>query len=296
MRTIFRPEIYDCFPFFNELDLLEIRLHELYEIVHRFVLVESPSTHQGNPKPLYYADNKKRFEQFNDKIIHVIEDFKDTEPIPWAREQAQRNRISSEIDKLDGDDVVIVSDLDEIPRASMIPIVCSDFQADRELRYLHMRFFYYYLNCAFDQMPWARGFIAPARLLKGQNLTHIRASYQSLPKIVPIRGKLELVEQSVLRGDDEHRDDDEHVRSNLAGWHFSYAGGEDRIIEKIRAFAHTEFNTNTFTNKAYIHCAIERGTGLTGTDRFSVVPVDGTFPKFIQDNIETFKQKGFIKI
>jgi beta-1,4-mannosyl-glycoprotein beta-1,4-N-acetylglucosaminyltransferase len=287
--------IYDCFPFFNELDLLEIRLNELYESVHRFVLVESPYTHQGNPKPLYYADNKKRFEKFNDKIIHVIEDFHDTAPIPWAREQSQRNAISSEIEKLDGNDVVIVSDLDEIPSAEALPLVFSRFYADRELRYLHMRFFYYFLNCAFDQMPWARGFIAPARLLKNQNLTHIRASHRSLPKIVPVRGKLELVEQSTLTEDDSRKDDDEHARSNLSGWHFSFTGGEDRIIEKVKAFAHDELNTSTFTDKNYIRFVMGRGTGLIGADRYSVVPVDGTFPKFVRDNLESFKQKGFIK-
>lgn len=288
-------KIYDCFPLFNEMDLLEIRLNELYETVHRFVLVESPYTHQGNPKPLCYADNKKRFEKFNDKIIHVVESFEDTAPLPWAREQAQRNRISSEIDKLDEDDVVIVSDLDEIPRADKIPLVCSSFHADRELRYLHMRFFYYFLNCEFDQVPWDRGFIAPARLLKGQNLTHIRSRYQSLPKIVPVLGKLELVEQSVLKGDDERKDDGEHKRANLSGWHFSFTGGEDRIIEKVRAFAHDEFNTGTFTDKNYIRFTMSRRTGLVGADKYIVVPVDGTFPKFVQDNLESFKQKGFIK-
>jgi beta-1,4-mannosyl-glycoprotein beta-1,4-N-acetylglucosaminyltransferase len=296
MRTIFRPEIYDCFPFFQELDLLEIRLNELYEIVHRFVLVESPFTHQGNPKPLYYADNKKRFEKFNDKIIHVVEDFHDTAPAPWAREQAQRNRIAKVLDYLGGTDVMIVSDLDEIPRASRVIDYCNSFLTEPELSYLHMRFFYYFLNCEFKNVPWDRGFISPASLLKGQNLTHLRTCYSRLPKMELVLGKIELVERSVLKGKEKDKDNDEHRWGNTSGWHFSYAGGEDRIIEKLRAFAHTEFNTNTFTNKDYIHYTMERGTGLTGTEKYSVVPIDGTFPKFVQDNLEAFKQKGLIKI
>lgn len=53
--------IIDCFTFFNELDVLEIRLRELDGVVDRFVLVEATLTHQGKPKPLLYAENKERF-------------------------------------------------------------------------------------------------------------------------------------------------------------------------------------------------------------------------------------------
>ena len=63
-------KIYDCFNFFNELDLLEIRLNTLYDIVDYFVIIESNLTHSGEVKPFYYEDNKSRFEKFSDKIIH----------------------------------------------------------------------------------------------------------------------------------------------------------------------------------------------------------------------------------
>ena len=54
-------KIYDCFNFFNELDLLEIRLNTLYDIVDYFVIIESNLTHSGEVKPFYYEDNKSRF-------------------------------------------------------------------------------------------------------------------------------------------------------------------------------------------------------------------------------------------
>src|SRR5277367_3065030 len=87
-----KPKIYDCFLFFNELELLEIRLNEMYEYVDYFVLVESTESFVGKPKPLYYAQNKERFNQFNDKIIHVIvsDSFRGGY---WEREYFQRNRI-----------------------------------------------------------------------------------------------------------------------------------------------------------------------------------------------------------
>lgn len=288
-------KIYDCFPFFNETDLLEIRLHELGDVVDKFILVESPFTHQGNPKPLYYACNKSRFEQFNDKIIHVIEDFHDTASDPWAREQAQRNRISKEIEQLDAQDIVMVSDLDEIPRAASIPQLCASLQKEPELIYLHMKFYYYYLNCEFKHIKWSRGVIAPVNLLRGQNLTRVRLSYTELPRVLMVLGKPELVSGSTLSAYGSYKDHIASIKDNFSGWHFSYAGGEDRIIEKLKAFAHAEFNTNKICNKDFIRSTIARRTGLVGNDTYDIVPIDETFPKFVRDNLETFTQKGFIK-
>ena len=72
-------KVYDCFTFFNEFELLEIRLNELDSVVDKFVLVEASKTHQGKEKPLFYNENKDRFKKFQDKIIHVIVDFPDND-------------------------------------------------------------------------------------------------------------------------------------------------------------------------------------------------------------------------
>lgn len=63
--------IYDCFIFFNELDLLELRLNELSDIVDKFVLVEGTKTFQGDDKPLYFEENKDRFKEYI-KEKHII--------------------------------------------------------------------------------------------------------------------------------------------------------------------------------------------------------------------------------
>ena len=68
------PRVFDCFPFFNELDVLEIRLAELDALVDHFVIVEATRTHTGKPKPLYFADNRKRYDRYAHKIIHVVAD------------------------------------------------------------------------------------------------------------------------------------------------------------------------------------------------------------------------------
>jgi beta-1,4-mannosyl-glycoprotein beta-1,4-N-acetylglucosaminyltransferase len=113
------PRVYDCFTFFNELDLLELRLTELSGLVDRFVIVESTLTHMGAPKPLYYADNKERFAAFRDRIIHiVVDDMPDAaaEKDPWVREVGQRNAIARGLSGARPSDRIIVSDLDEIPK------------------------------------------------------------------------------------------------------------------------------------------------------------------------------------
>ena len=70
-------KVFDSIIFFNELELLEMRLNILNDVVDYFVVTESPFTVSGNEKPLYYAENKDRFGKFNDKIIHHV-----TEEIP----------------------------------------------------------------------------------------------------------------------------------------------------------------------------------------------------------------------
>ena len=65
--------IVDCFPFFNELDILEIRLNSLAPYVDRFVLTECNVTHSGNQKPLFFAENKERFKIRNKKIVFIVQ-------------------------------------------------------------------------------------------------------------------------------------------------------------------------------------------------------------------------------
>jgi len=87
------PRIFDCFTFLNEFDLLEIRLHELAQVVDRFVIAESPVTFTGRPKPLHFLDNRARFAAFADKIIHIVVDDQPVTDSAWEREWHQRNAL-----------------------------------------------------------------------------------------------------------------------------------------------------------------------------------------------------------
>lgn len=66
--------VYDCFQFFNELDILKIRLNVMNDVVDKFVISEATETFSGLKKPLYYEENKEMFKEFEDKIIHVVVD------------------------------------------------------------------------------------------------------------------------------------------------------------------------------------------------------------------------------
>jgi beta-1,4-mannosyl-glycoprotein beta-1,4-N-acetylglucosaminyltransferase len=122
--------IYDCFTFFNELELLEIRLNTLYDYVDKFVIVEATKSHTNQPKELFFENNKEKFKQFSDKIIHIIVD--EFPPIiqewfaqdiyennekkgNWGLENFQRNQIMKGLIDANDEDVIIITDLDEIP-------------------------------------------------------------------------------------------------------------------------------------------------------------------------------------
>jgi beta-1,4-mannosyl-glycoprotein beta-1,4-N-acetylglucosaminyltransferase len=115
------PRVFDCFPFFNELDVLEIRLAELDALVDHFVIVEATHTQTGNSKPLYFTDNRKRYDRYAHKIIHIVVDDLPLEaPSHWAREIHQREAIMRGLGDARPDDLVITSDCDEIPKPEQL--------------------------------------------------------------------------------------------------------------------------------------------------------------------------------
>ncbi|MBQ2282203.1 MAG: N-acetylglucosaminyltransferase, partial [Kiritimatiellae bacterium] len=86
--------IYDCFSFFNELDILELRLETLAPVVDYFVIVEADKTHAGAAKPLVFEQNKELFAKYLPKIIYAQSPIPENISNPWAIENIQRNYIS----------------------------------------------------------------------------------------------------------------------------------------------------------------------------------------------------------
>ena len=194
--------IIDCFMFFNEFDLLEIRLSSLCDVVDRFVLVESPVTFSGNQKPLFFDQNKhdSRFTKFD--ILHLVS----TPVIGWSRaaEAFQRNYLMAGLNDVSPDDIVLISDIDEIPN-----LESYRFGDEGPFK---QKMFYYYLNVRLGPKSW-KGTIA----VKKKNIRTFQDLRDIRNKRVPVC-----------------RD---------GGWHFSTNGSVEQITYKIESFAERRFDT-----------------------------------------------------
>ena len=204
--------IVDVFPFYNELELLEYRLETLYPVVDKFVLVESTMTYRGYPKELIYEKNKNKFIKFSDKIIHVIDDeMVPNAPNPWVNEKHQRDyaakNVVMKMGLADGD-IIISCDVDEIPDPEMVKKLPD--LLTHPLMALKMDMYYYTLEYKLNvdwTQPTALYFFALQQL---QSLTEAR-----------------------------HFPDKKVIYN--AGWHLSYFGDPQFIINKLKNFAHSEF-------------------------------------------------------
>lgn len=264
-----KPRLYDCFTFFNELDLLEIRLETLSPHVDCFVIAESPITYRADPKPLYFQENKQRFAKFLPKIRHIIVDDLPNEKgfdQNWQRETLQRAALERGLFDARDNDLILLSDLDEIPIPEKIQEAASHHGT---LRVFHMRFFSYFANC--ESHPgndyWVGTGMAEYRLAKGRFEyvlkklpTHLRARpNSSIRKKISIR----LKELSILltRGLRIRR-----IRNG--GHHFSWLGGADKVLQKRVAISihggevfPEDYLTNSGAAKA-IHRALAKAKGL----------------------------------
>lgn len=242
--------IYDGFMFFNEFELLELRLNELDDLVDRFVLVEAAFTHAGNSKPLHFAENKARFEKWLPKIIAIaVNDWPATSRT-WDRESWQRNAIMRGIPKdAKREDQIIISDVDEIPKAETL----RRLMPVSEPLSLKMRSYGGYMNARSGD--WMHAKIAPYsafRKYSPQNLRH-----------------------TAFRQVDE------------GGWHFSYSGGPEKVHEKMSAFSHQEPAVQKHNNLETLRANLPKGIGVFGGP-MSFEKIDATFPKYVQENPDRF--------
>ena len=279
--------IYDCFSFFNELDILEIRLNTLNDVVDKFVIVEAPWTFTGIPKPLYFDENKKRFAPFLNRIIHIIASDPPTSPTAtnrenaWIRESWQRNQLAQGLTDATPEDLLIISDLDEIPDPTIIKKISLSNDLDKKILNLNLRSYAFFLNNRCISNPvWHGGpqILKAKTFLDPSTYTYIKASEyapecaNALPSATFIRFA-------------PHK---KNVKN--AGWHFSYMGGIKAIQKKLLSFSHTELQ-HIAQNPVEIKKRIQSGKGFGGfCDRYMAEPLENNFPEFIQKNSTTFTE------
>ena len=141
-------KIYDCFSYWDEDLLLDLRLNILNEHVDYFVIVEGNKTWQNNSKKLRF--NIKKFSKFKNKIIYIpVEDMPDGDN-PYLRENFQRNCITRGLSNASNEDLVIVSDLDEIPNPELI----YKFNLNMKYAVFKQKHFYYKINFQSQKNPF----------------------------------------------------------------------------------------------------------------------------------------------
>jgi len=266
-------KIYDCFTFYNELDLLELRFEELYDHVDHFVLVEANRTFQNNTKSFYFGENQYRFTKYMDKVIHVqVEDMPiDTDA--WGREAHQRNAIARGIVDADDNDIVIVSDLDEIIRSETVNQLRKD--TETQIWGLRMPLFYFKFNYMLTTTDstyttWAMA-CRKSLLTSAEDLRRNRFSLNSFGLHYNENGIRML----------EH-----------AGWQFSYLGNTEFAKSKIRSFAHVETNRPEVLDSLDIERSVANGDGLgpNPIERFIPVQIDSYMPQSIQNNPDKYSK------
>ena len=258
MWYVDKPRVFDCFMFSNELDVLEIRMNELKDVVYKFVVVEATVTQSGLPKQLHFKENIDRFKQFKDKIVHIIvEDMPQGED-PWGKERFQRDAIVRGLKDMKDDDIIIISDVDEIPRAETV----KNYRKEQGIVSLEQQMSYYFVNyVSKEKWDWLK--IVPYSLFK---------------KMTPCQVRYTANTPKILNG----------------GWHFSFLGGTDKIIEKIQSYAHQEYNTPDILDRSRIEKLVDEGKDVFGRGvEYDLMPVDETYPKYLQEN--TYKFRNLIR-
>jgi beta-1,4-mannosyl-glycoprotein beta-1,4-N-acetylglucosaminyltransferase len=260
--------IYDCFTFFNEFDLLEIRLNELTDYVDKFVICESRHTFSGKPKPLYFKDNIDRFEKFKDKIIH-IESTKFSN-VAWENEYNQRNDIKYAFKDLKDSDIIILSDCDEIPRLNLVDFTKIQ---DSLIYNLSQNLYFYYMNYKCTNISWSGSQVFTLKTFKESNNELDEIRKENLP--TKFSKRCNVKRMSVENG----------------GWHFSYLGGVESILTKVTSFAHCDYLQHTPLNSDVINKKLENKSWLWNDgQRVDLIQLDNYdyLPKYVLNNIEKF--------
>jgi len=282
--------IYDCFTFFNELELLELRLHELAGVVDRFVLVEATRTFTNQPKPLCFQDNQQKFEAFKDRIIHVVvEDSPDT-PDPWAVECFQRNCIARGLAQCRPDDWILVSDVDEIPRAAAVRKVSRDhglqtgFWADQVVRPIIR---------IFSAWEFSQGRVRRNNPFIFRFEQSLHRYYFNCVRVSPCHGTRMLCYRDFDAAEIVRHSGYKTVKAG--GWHFTSMGGLARLQEKIRSFSHQEFNKPETLDAVWMNKMLEEGKSVFNPkEELHFMKLDDAYPQYLLEHPEKFP--GWIKL
>lgn len=221
--------VIDCFPYFNERELLELRIHLLYDKVDKFIICDANRTHRGTPKPFTCKNTLQELGLLTDKIqvVEVNLPSYEKEPNPWVRERAQRNAAAEFIQE---GDVCIVSDCDEIISPNYVEYYSLVAQNHPQnilripLAFLMGRGDLRTYDESGNPVPWNAPFVCLKYHLEKYTFSDIRESHALSTHHIDY--------PDIFTYDNGIIED--------AGWHFSWMGDESRIKTKGKIFLHSD--------------------------------------------------------
>ena len=268
-------KLIDCFMYFDEDLMLELRLNVLNNVTDKFVIVESKTDHSGNPKKLNF--DIKNFKKFSNKIKYLVVD---TLPVrkkifsiswrnepSWLRENFQRNYLQEGFKNEHDNDLIMISDIDEIPNPKKI----KNFNKEKKYACFVQKNFQQKLNLLNATIPnWYGTKICIKKFLKSPQWLRnikIKKNFWKLYRPDP--------PQLILDG----------------GWHFSFLKNSKNISRKIRSYAHQEYNREEFFDIKTIDDKISQSKDILGRDfNYKKIELDNTYPEFILNNREIFNK------
>ena len=275
--------VYDCIPFFNELDILNLRLHIMDPYVDRFVIEEATMTFSGEPKELCFEKNKEMFREFLPKITYVVVRDTPVKAITHERDYFQKNRLIEGLKDATPQDVIIFGDADEIPNPVTLQKLIAEFDPAK-VYHLAQRNFYGFLNME----------------EKSGSLMSITGDFPDIPKEkrLWLGTKVFSISSIPKEGMVRMRDlipvtDPRSVRVADGGWHFGYMGGyhetnaAKRIGVKVKAAAHQEYNDREILAETMDRLIL--GQDIFGRNaQFRRVEIDDTYPEYLREHLQEY--------
>ena len=265
-------KLIDCFMYFDEDLVLDIRLNTLTDKVHEFIIVEATKNHAGQDKKLNFRIED--FTKFKHKINYIIIDDLPIDVVSpkkgWhenhTRDQYQRNSIARGYKKHHDNDLIMISDIDEIPNPKKI----EEFDIKNKYACFLQKNFQSKLNLLnITDGDWPGTKICQKKFLKSpQWLRNLKTKKKPFWKI--FNKNIQLIKDG--------------------GWHFSFLKDPNSIKKKIMSYSHQEFNKEEFTNIESIKKQISLGKDLFQRKiNYKKIDIDETFPEYVVNNKNLFK-------
>ena len=291
-------KIFDCFMYFDEEQVLDLRLNVLYQNVDYFVIVESIYNHKGEKRNLLF--NSQKFEKFNDKIIYLVYDKipqlvepiketdnekeKDGKYIMNAlyRENAQRDFILEGLKSAKKDDLILISDVDEIPKLSSVNLN----QIKNEIILFKQDMFYYKYNLSLPNFKWTgTKAVKKKKLVSPQWLRNVKDRKYPFYRIDTFFSDKKYIDIKII---------------NDGGWHFSNIKSPEMIEHKLRSYLHhrefdqvslsiEEINELVKKKQAIYDLRVDKRVNKVGNGLILENFEMKKLPNHINDNIDKYK-------